>query len=124
MAIATKTQLENLTGTELSDSILDTFLLMAHEEVSARLSVAGLSAPTSNDTLATAELYIATAVMLTRYRIDGTKPSKLNIGDISLSDDIDEASNQLRAAAQSLIESYIRANPDGQKVDVYFRKVN
>jgi len=118
----TYTELANETGSGLSQTILEELINQAEREVNSRLAVAGLSG-SANDTLKVATLKIATANMLVRYRLDNTKPSGLTIGELSMSDNIDEAIRNLKADGLRIVGEYIKTNFP-TKSRRYMTKVN
>ncbi|HOO04737.1 MAG TPA: hypothetical protein PLJ11_08460 [Methanomassiliicoccales archaeon] len=90
MAYSTTTELKNLTGTVLTDQILSDIIAQADRTIDAKLRKAGITSANSDD-LKMVSLEYAIAGLFTRYRLDGTKPSSLSLGDLSMSDTIDAA---------------------------------
>lgn len=103
----TYTELANETGSTLSQTILEELINQAEREVNARLRVSGITG-SADDALKSATLKLATANLLTRYRLDGTKPAGLTIGELSMSDNIDEAIRNLVAGGLALVQDYIK----------------
>jgi hypothetical protein len=57
-----------------------------------------------------ATLNYAVVGLLTRYRMDGTKPASLSIGEFSASDTIDSMIIELKQRADKLIKEYCAAS--------------
>lgn len=93
-------------------------------QIKTWLALLGVSAPSSNDTLKTASFCLTTANLLTRFRMDGTKPSNLSIGDFSMSDDVDESIKNLRNEAKELTDEYARTQSAYRKYKYYIKRVN
>lgn len=123
MSYATRTELAALTGTSLDDAILSEILDQADREVNARLALAGISAPASDDTLKAASLNLSIAGVLTRTGLDGSHPSGITIGDISVSDNPDTAKVDLRTKANELIDSYIKTHGTYDRYRWTIRKI-
>ena len=124
MAYCTNAELTALTGTSLSTDIQGAIIAQADREINARLALAGLSASASDDTLKAASLNLSIAGVMTRLRADGSKPSSLKVGDISMGDNIDAAITELKTRADESITAYIRSNGTYSRDRWYIRKVN
>lgn len=107
MSYSTNAKLTQMTGTTLSSTIQDALILEADYEINSYLYAAGLTPPASDTTLEAASLKLSTALVMTRHRMDGTMPGSLNIGDFSMSDNLDGAISELRNGAKLLIDGYI-----------------
>lgn len=79
-----------MTGTTMSDSDLEAIIAQADRTIDAQLRKAGITNANSED-LKMVSLEYAIAGLFTRYRLDGTKPASLSLGDLSMSDSIDAA---------------------------------
>ncbi len=110
MSLASRTELAALTGSSLDDAILQEILDQADREISARLALAEISAPSANDTLKAASLNLSIAGVLTRTRLDGSHPSSISVGDISVSDNLDTAILEFKTRSNELIDSYIKTH--------------
>ncbi len=125
MNYATRTQLQNLTGTSLDDGILSEIIDQADREIKSRLNLAEISSPSSDDVLTAASLNLSIAGILTRMRIDGSKPGRnLKIGDISASDDVDAAITEYTKRAWAAVDSYILTHGIYDRYRWLIRKVN
>jgi len=124
MAYCTSTELTALTGTSLSSSVQDSIIAQADREIKAKLSLAGVSAPTSDDTLKSASLNLSIAGVLIRQMNDGTKPAQFKVGDISVSDNIQKAIEQHTNKAWDLVDMYIETHGSYEQYRWYIRKVN
>ena len=96
----------------------------ADREIKARLALADITAPASDDTLKAASLNLSIAGVFTRLRADGSKPSSLKVGDISMGDNIDAAISELKNRAWESVTAYIRSNGVQSRDKWYLRKVN
>ena len=95
----------------------------ATSEIVIRLMNGGLSGG-GGIYLKNACMKLASADLLTRYRMDGTKPKTLTIGIISMSDDVDHAVMSLRQEAYDLIDYYIKNFAPYPKYRYYIRRTN
>jgi len=117
-------ELVNLTGSELTVKELDEIIVQADSEIDACLYEAGLTPPGSDSILKAASLKLSIAGVVTRHRMDGTQPSSLSIGGLSLSDNLDGAITELRNGAKSLIDAYIRKATAALRQSSRIYKVN
>lgn len=124
MSYCTNAELTLLTGTGLSTTIQDAIIAEADREINARLALAEISAPGSDDKLKSASLNLSIVGVLTRMRLDGSKPASIRIGDISASDDIDTAISELQKKAWAAVDSYILTHGTYDRSKWYVRKVN
>ena len=83
-----------------------------------------ISAPTADDQLKTASFCLTTANVMTRLRVDGTRPSSLSLGSMSLSDDVEENIHNLRIEAKELVKDYIMNHGSSDRYRYIIRKVN
>ena len=93
-------------------------------QIKAKLARLEVGAPTSDDKLKEASLHLTTAMLLTRYRMDGTKPSSLSLGSFSMSDNVDLAIKELKDYAWELVDSYALTHGTYDRYRWKFRKVN
>ena len=124
MAYCTNAELTSLTGTSLTTAVQDAIIDQSDREIKARLALADISAPASDDTLKAASLNLSIAGVFTRLRADGSKPSSLKVGDISMGDNIDAAISELKNRAWESVTAYIRSNGVQSRDKWYLRKVN
>lgn len=105
-SLNTPTDLIARTGSTLDPStILQPVLDDAYAEASAYLSPYGLSP--SGPQCKLAEMKYAQAGLMTRMRLDGTKPASLSVAGFSSADNIDQAISGLRKQADDILERYI-----------------
>lgn len=124
MALCSTSELVNLTGTTYSTTILDDIIAEADRTIGTWLSFAGLSLPGSDNDLKSASLKLSICGILTRMRLDGTKPAQLRIGDLTVSDDIESAITNLTAKAREHTQAYIKSHGSDDRARYYLRKVN
>lgn len=124
MGYASTTELTNLTGTSLASGVLTEIITQSDREINARLALAEISAPSSDDKLKSASLNLSIAGVLTRMRLDGSKPAKAKIGDIWFEDDIDKAIAELVKRAWAAVDSYILTHGTYDRYRFLVRKVN
>ena len=103
-------ELVSATGTAMQRIPLARMCERVSRHISSRLNRAGLSNDYTADALRTAALDLAVVDLLTRYRMDGTKPPSLTLGQFSMSDDIDAAIAGLKDEAADLIQDHIKRN--------------
>jgi len=107
MSYCTTAQLVSLSGSAYDNSTLQAFIDSADRQINARLLVDHVSG--SGDGITEASIALSKSILLTRMRLDGTKPASLNMGGVSASDNIDEAIKNLEARAWTLVEQFIGA---------------
>ena len=105
---------QNMTDTELSRVNLGIIVEDATKRVMSKLLLYGISGG-SGDQISAATLNLALVGVLTRYRIDGTKPASVTVDGKSSSDNVDQNIATLEARADQLIQDYVkylsRTNP-------------
>lgn len=118
------TELIARTGSTLDPStILQPVLDDAYAETSAYLSPYGLSPSGLQCKLA--EMKYAQAGLMTRMRLDGTKPASLSVAGFSSADNIDQAISGLRKQAEDILEKYIESQTSlANSKRIYVRRVN
>jgi len=122
---STTAELVSLTGSPLSSAILQAIIDQADRDIVSQLRLANISAPGSDDDLKAASLKLSIAGVVRRGQLDGSKPvSSIRIGDISTSEDPDEAIRQLTESAGKNIEAYIMSHGTQRRDRWYLRKVN
>lgn len=105
MAYCTYTEIQNLTGSVLSQTILEAIIAEADREIDGRLALFNLTG--SGGLIKSASIHLSIAGLFTRYRLDGTKPGSLNIGGLSMSDNIDQAIEYHTKRGNDLISQFI-----------------
>lgn len=107
MAYSTATELKALTGATLEDSVLEAIIAQADRSIDAKLRKAGIGNADTND-LKMVSLEYAIAGLFTRYRLDGTKPADLKIGDFSMGDGINIAIEGHLRKGDEIMDDIIR----------------
>jgi len=103
----TYTELANLTGSTLSQTILEAIINEAEREVNDYLALSGLTGVAGN-AMKSATLKLSIAGLITRRRMDGTQPGSLTLdGSLVTSDNLDAAISGLRKAAFAILDNYI-----------------
>ena len=106
MSYCTTAELVTATGSTYDTATLQALIDRADRQINARLQAARVSG--SSDAVKEASLSLSISMMLTRMRMDGIKPSSLNMGGVlSMSDNIDEAIKNLEIRAWQLVEDMI-----------------
>ena len=107
MAYCTTTELQYLTGSELAEEVLEGIIAQADREIQGMIYQAGLTPPAASDILKAASLNFSIAGVMTRHRMDGTQPGSLTVGDMTTSDDLNGAIDELRQKAEAMVNAYI-----------------
>jgi len=108
---------------DYDDATCTALIGFADAEIDAKLSVAGISGGSGN-IIKSASLKYASAWLLTRMRMDGTKPKSLMLDKISMGDDVDSAILNLRKDAEMLVSLYIKTSSTYPKYRRYLRVLN
>ncbi len=109
MAYCAYTDVQNLTGSALSQAILEAIIDQADRTIDAKLRIAGITGANPAD-LKAASLEYSIAGLLTRYRLDGTKPASLSVGGLSMSDNIDSAIDEHLKKGDAILNGIIKRN--------------
>ncbi len=99
-----------MTGTTYPQATVEAMIVLADKELNAMLAVKGFAAAYTDTGLQEAGLNLALSRLLTRMRMDGTKPSSLSVGGLTMSDNIDKAIEGHQLKAESLISAYADAH--------------
>jgi hypothetical protein len=99
----------NFTGSNIADAVKQDILDEAYRQTTAYLKPYGLSP--SGDECKSAERKYAQAELMTRLRLDGSKPASLSMGGFSSSDNIDQAISGLIKQAEDILEKYVQSQP-------------
>lgn len=105
------TDLQNYTGSTLSQTILEQIIDFAEAELALLLTEYGGTADTSDTGLQYAVMLLSVSGLMTRMRMDGSKPSALNLGDMAMNDNIDLAKTELEAKARMIVKGYCIGSP-------------
>ena len=93
------------TGSAYTTAELQAFIDRADRQINAKLNAARVSG--SGDAVKEASLCLSTSMLLTRMRMDGSKPASLSVGGLSMSDNIDQAIETYEARAWELVNEHI-----------------
>lgn len=93
------------TGSAYTTAELQALIDRADRQIDARLRAARVAG--SGDAIREASLSLSIAMLLTRMRMDGTKPASLSLGGLSMSDNIDQAIKELQDRAWELVDEHI-----------------
>ncbi|HSV41909.1 MAG TPA: hypothetical protein VLH13_00690 [Methanomassiliicoccales archaeon] len=106
MSYCTTAELVSATGSKYDTATLQALIDRADRQINSKLNAARVSG--SGDGIKEASLSLSTSMMLTRMRMDGTKPASLSLGGtLTMSDNIDIAIKELEARAWQLVEEHI-----------------
>lgn len=109
MAYSLYTELAALTGSALAQATLEAIIAQSDRAIDAKLRRAGITGANTTD-LKAVSLEYSIAGLLTRYRLDGTKPASLSMGGFSMSDNIDSAIDEHMKTGDELLEGIIKKN--------------
>jgi len=107
MAYCEYTDITNLTGTTLSQSIIEAVIAQADREIDGILAPHGLSG-SSTGLIKSASIELSIAGIYTRQRMDGKAPNSLTLdGGLSISTNVDAAIEHHRSVGLKYIQDYI-----------------
>ena len=107
MAYCTYTEIQALTGSTLTSTDLEAIIAEADREIDAILAFHSLSGGTDGG-IKSASIKLSLCGVITRGRMDGTRPRTIQIGDMMLSDDPDTAIKELRASALATVSKFVK----------------
>jgi hypothetical protein len=116
MAYCTYTELAQLTGTALSQSILEAIIAQSDREIDGILAKNNLSG-SATGLIKAASLEFSIAGVITRHRMDGTMPSSITLGGLTMSDNLDAQISQHRSNGQMYVQSFIDDTTSGNSID-------
>jgi serine/threonine protein kinase HipA of HipAB toxin-antitoxin module len=99
-----------MTGTAYPQATVEAMIVLADKEMNAMLAAKGIAAAYTDTGLQEAGLNLTMARVLTRMRIDGTKPDMLTVGGLTMKDSVDAAITGHRTVAAQLVQAYIDAH--------------
>lgn len=105
MSYCTPAELISATGATYDNTTLQALIDRADRQIQARLNAARASG--SSDAIKEASLSLSVSMLLTRMRMDGSKPASLSMGGLSMSDNIDTAIAELEGRAWDLVDDHI-----------------
>lgn len=109
MAYCSYQDIVDHTGTALSQTIVERFIADADRRIDSMLSVADVSTPSGTE-LQGASIAFTKALVLTRYRFDGTRTGSVTVAGFSSSDDLAGMIRQLEDEASGIVQAYIDAS--------------
>ena len=124
MSLCVPDDLVLLTGTSLDTEILQAIIDQSDRQISARLAVMGISTPSSDVTLESASLNLSMAGVFIRLKADGSKASTVKVGDISITDTIENTVSNLEQVAYNAVDNYAKTHGREKQYRNYIRKVN
>jgi len=101
------TDLQYLTGSTLSQTILEAIITQAETKLDRLLAEKGLTGSGGNATLKAAALEFSMVGLYERYRLDGTQPGSVSVGDLSMSSNVDQAIALHNAEGLRLLDAYV-----------------
>jgi len=121
---ATSTELVNLTGTTLTDSVLHEILGQATNEINSRLAMDGITVSSASDiNLRAIGLNKAFAMVMRRMLADGTRSGSINT-DGGSSPDPMVLANERETMAETQLKAYIREHLPSTRKRLWAFKVN
>mgnify|MGYP000893321392 CR=1 FL=1 len=119
MSYCTVEDLVAATGSAYDAVTLQALIDRADRQIDARLMAARVGG--GGPAVREASLSLSIAALLTRMRVDGTKPSSLAIGGLSMSDNVDSAIAALEAKASGIIDSYVAQQQEHKRRRAWVR---
>jgi len=113
--------LKDFSGSGVQRIILGKCIELATQEINERLLFSGVSGAGGSGVIREICLKLAAGILLDRYRMDGTKPEMIQIGEISMRDGVDNALHLLRNEGHELLNKYIRNHGSYHKGRYYIR---
>lgn len=110
MAYSNHVELTALTGTTLSIDVQTAIIAQADREIDAKLYMAGLTPPGSDDMLKAASLNLSKVGIITHNRMIGAQTNSTQVGDIAIGDNLDMQIKELTAKAWASVVAYVVAN--------------
>ncbi len=105
MSYCSTAELVSATGAAYDTATLQALIDRADRQIDARLNAAGVTG--GGNAIKEASLSLSISMLLTRMRMDGTKPASLSLGGLSMSDNIDQAIKDLEARAWAVVNEHI-----------------
>lgn len=110
-----------MTGTAYPQATVEAIIVLADKELNAMLVAKGFAAAYTDTGLQEAGLNLTLARLLTRMRMDGTKPDMLAVGGLTMKDSVDAAIAGHRSTADALVTAYTDAHRSSGGVSGYER---
>ena len=122
MAYCEYTDIQNMTGTTLSQPVLEALIAQADRMINSKLEPLGLTGGT-NGGIKSASIFISMALVREYERGSGKRPGTLTVGDMTQSDNIDADISGLMKRAWELVDAFIETNRSISR-STYVYKVN
>lgn len=119
MSYCTVEDLVAATGSAYPAETLQALIDRADRQIDARLMAVRVGG--GGPAVREASLSLSIAALLTRMRLDGTRPSSITIGGISQSDNNDGAIAALEAQAWGLVDDHIKAQTEAKRRRAWVR---
>lgn len=102
----------DLTGSELSSTIIDRLITRADNRIKRTLEreELGTTFTTTPDNIAEASAHFAAALVLRRHMVDGTLPATSKVGDLGATVKVEEVIAQHEVDGETYLREYIDAN--------------
>lgn len=112
MKYCTVEDVVDLTGTSLSDDVIDRLIAKADKKIDRTLAREGLSTDftTVPDNIAEASSYFAAAIVLIRGRANRSTPDEIKVDTITTKTKTSETIALYESEGQAYLDEYIRAN--------------
>jgi len=124
MSYCSTGELKNLTGSLLSDTILQEIIDQSDRYINGRLLMMNIGVPTSDDTLKAASLNISIVAVLSHPDSDQVA-SSVKLGDITIKRaDLVDVMTDMSTQAWQNVHDYIMRHGVDDTSRYYIRKVN
>lgn len=108
MAYCTYTDLQNMTGTKLTQSVLTAIIAAADRRIDGILAKSNLTG--SGDTIKQASIELSIAGVLTRHSMDGTQPDSITVGTLAMGLNTQSAIAYHEKLGLQLVQDFIDEN--------------
>lgn len=109
MAYCEYTDIQNMTGTTLGQTILEALIAQADRLIDSRLEPLGLSGGT-NGGIKSASIFISMALVREYERGSGKRPATIILGGVTQTDNIDADISGLYKRAWELVDAFIETS--------------
>ena len=124
MSYCSPGELKNLTGSSLSDTILQEIIDQSDRQINGRLLMMNISPPAANDTLKAASLDLSIVSVLSHPDSDQVA-SSVKLGDITIKRaDLVNVMTAMSTQAWQSVNDYIMRHGINDASRYYIRKVN
>lgn len=123
MAYCEYTDIQYMTGTTLSQTIIEAIIAQSDREIDGILSKVDLSG-SATGLIKAASIELSIAGIITRHRMDGTMPSSIAIGGLTMSDNLDASINYHRELGLKYVQDFIDVSTTSSAADNWVYIVN